>query len=315
MKKHLSTIILILILFTGLSLVLYPTLSDYWNLYHQSRIIADYTDTVEQTDAEKNEEIWKKAQKYNQKLARDGNCWRMTKKQKKEYESLLNVGGTGIMGYIEIPKINCELPVCHGSDPAVLQTAIGHLEGSSLPVGGSSTHCVLSGHRGLPSAKLFTDLDQMENGDVFLLRILDRTLAYQVDQILTVLPEEMDYLKIEEGKDLCTLVTCTPYGVNSHRLLVRGHRIEYTEVQEQLNPETPKTLWEKIQDIADRIKRKSVEWLIILVDYISAHAKEAKAAAAGILLLTAAIILRWKRKKKRKEIEENKEQNLRSEKK
>lgn len=266
MKKHLSTIILVLILLTGLSLVLYPTVSEYWNMYHQSRIISDYTDDVEEIDEEEYARMWQEAQEYNRELARDGNCWKMTKEQKQKYYSVLNVGGTGVMGYIEIPKIHCSLPVYHGADESILQVAVGHIEGSSLPVGGSSTHCVLSGHRGLPSAKLFTDLDQMEKGDIFLLKILNETLAYEVDQIKTVLPEEMDNLKIEEGEDLCTLVTCTPYGVNSHRLLVRGHRTEYTEeVQEQL-AEPPKTFWQKIVDLADKIKRRSIEWLIWLVE-------------------------------------------------
>lgn len=266
MKKHLSTIILVLILLTGLSLVLYPTVSEYWNMYHQSRIIADYTDDVEEIDEEEYARMWQEAQEYNRELARDGNCWKMTEEQKQKYYSVLNVGGTGVMGYIEIPKIHCSLPVYHGADETILQVAVGHIEGSSLPVGGNSTHCVLSGHRGLPSAKLFTDLDQMEKGDIFLLRILNETLAYEVDQIKTVLPEEMDNLKIEEGEDFCTLVTCTPYGVNSHRLLVRGHRTEYTEeLQEQL-AESPKTFWEKIVDLADKIKRRSIEWLIWLVE-------------------------------------------------
>ncbi len=266
MKKHLSTIILVLILLTGLSLVLYPTISEYWNMYHQSRIISDYTDDVEEIDEEEYARMWQEAQAYNSELARDGNCWKMTEEQKQKYYSVLNVGGTGVMGYIEIPKIHCSLPVYHGADESILQVAVGHIEGSSLPVGGSSTHCVLSGHRGLPSAKLFTDLDQMEKGDIFLLKILNETLAYEVDQIKTVLPEEMDNLKIEEGEDLCTLVTCTPYGVNSHRLLVRGHRTEYTEeVQEQL-AEPPKTFWQKIVDLADKIKRRSIEWLIWLVE-------------------------------------------------
>lgn len=266
MKKHLSTIILVLILLTGLSLVLYPTVSEYWNMYHQSRIISDYTDDVEKIDEEEYARMWQEAQEYNRELARDGNCWKMTEAQKQKYYSVLNVGGTGVMGYIEIPKIHCSLPVYHGADETILQVAVGHIEGSSLPVGGSSTHCVLSGHRGLPSAKLFTDLDQMEKGDIFLLKILNETLAYEVDQIKTVLPEEMDNLKIEEGEDLCTLVTCTPYGVNSHRLLVRGHRTEYTEeVQEQL-VEPPKTFWQKIVDLADKIKRRSIEWLIWLVE-------------------------------------------------
>lgn len=225
MKKHLSTITLILIFCIGLSLLLYPTVSDYWNSLHQSRAIASYTETVAEIDDNTYEEIWKKARAYNAALAKKGNMWKLTQEQKKEYKSQLDVGGTGVMSYVEIPKLRCSLPIYHGTDEAVLQIAVGHIEGSSLPVGGESTHCVLSGHRGLPSAKLFTDLDQMEEGDKFLLRTLDETLTYEVDQIRVVLPNELDTLEIEEGKDLCTLVTCTPYGVNSHRLLVRGHRI------------------------------------------------------------------------------------------
>ena len=153
----------------------------------------------------------------------------MTDEERTKYESLLNVSGYGIIGYIEIPSINCSLPIYHGTDEAILQIAVGHIEGTSLPVGGSGTHCVLSGHRGLPSARLFTDLDKMVIGDTFLMRVLDETLTYEVDQIRIVLPYEMDDLEIEEGKDYCTLVTCTPYGINSHRLLVRGHRIENQE--------------------------------------------------------------------------------------
>ena len=153
----------------------------------------------------------------------------MTDEELTKYESLLNVSGNGIIGYIEIPSINCSLPIYHGTDEAILQIAVGHIEGTSLPVGGSGTHCVLSGHRGLPSARLFTDLDKMVIGDTFLMRVLDETLTYEVDQIRIVLPYEMDDLEIEEGKDYCTLVTCTPYGINSHRLLVRGHRIENQE--------------------------------------------------------------------------------------
>jgi sortase A len=153
----------------------------------------------------------------------------MSEEEEEEYNSQLDISGTGIMAYIEIPKINCSLPIYHGTDEATLQIAIGHIPGSSLPVGGESTHCVISGHRGLPSAKLFTNLDQMEVGDTFMIHVLNETLTYEVDQILTVLPNELQELQIQEGEDLCTLVTCTPYGVNTHRLLVRGHRIPNEE--------------------------------------------------------------------------------------
>lgn len=225
MRKHLSTILLILVFLVGLSLLLYPTVSDHWNLLHQSRAIASYVTDVANLDDDAYETIWAAAQSYNDDLAENGIHWTLTDEELEEYESLLNVSGTGIMGYIEIAKIGCYLPIYHSTDEAVLQIAVGHIDGTSLPVGGESTHCVLSGHRGLPSAKLFTDLDQLVVGDTFVLHILDETLTYEVDQSLIVLPDEVSALAIQEGEDLCTLVTCTPYGVNSHRLLVRGHRV------------------------------------------------------------------------------------------
>lgn len=226
MRKRLTTIILLLVLLTGLSLLLYPTVSDYWNSFHQSRAIAAYTARVEEMDTADYEEMWNAAVEYNQRLLADtGDRYRMTEAEEEEYESLLDVTGAGVMGYVEIPKLKTSLPIYHGTDAAVLQIAIGHLAGSSLPVGGEGTHCVLTGHRGLPSAKLFTNLDEMVEGDTFSLHVLDQTLTYEVDQIRVVEPQELDDLEIEEGKDYCTLVTCTPYGVNSHRLLVRGHRI------------------------------------------------------------------------------------------
>ena len=230
MKKHLSTIILILIFLIGLSLVLYPTVADYWNSLHQSRAIATYAEEVAHIDTEKYTAVWQDAVAYNQSLRTRDNIFILSDEQKIAYDQLLNIGGNGVMGYIEIPAIGVSLPVYHGTDEAVLQIAIGHLEWTSLPVGGESTHCVVSGHTGLPSAKLFTNLNQLEKGDTFLFRILDETLTYEVDQINIVLPHETDLLHIEEGKDLCTLVTCTPYGVNSHRLLVRGHRVENAEI-------------------------------------------------------------------------------------
>ena len=243
-KKHISTIIIALIFLAGLGFLLYPTVSNLWNRAHQSRAIATYTKQVEKLDDSQNKEMLKAARKYNKSLLKKSDHWKLSKKDKKKYESLLDVSGTGIMGYIEVPKIDCSLPIYHGTDEGALQIAIGHLEGSSLPVGGKRTHCVLSGHRGLPSARLFTDLDQMEEGDIFILNILGRKLAYEVDQIKVVLPEEMSDLEIEEGKDLCTLVTCTPYGINTHRLLVRGHRTKYVEKkveEEQKKVQTKKT--------------------------------------------------------------------------
>ena len=243
-RKHISTIFIILIFLVGLGFISYPTVSNLWNQAHQSRVIATYSKQVEKLDDSENKKMLKAARKYNKSLLKKSDHWKLSKKDKKKYESLLDVSGTGIMGYIEVPKIDCSLPIYHGTDEGALQIAIGHLEGSSLPVGGKSTHCVLSGHRGLPSARLFTDLDQLEEGDIFILNILGRKLAYEVDQIRVVLPEEMSDLEIEEGKDLCTLVTCTPYGINTHRLLVRGHRTEYVEkkvAEEKKEVQTKKT--------------------------------------------------------------------------
>lgn len=226
MKRHLSTMILILVMLAGLSLLLYPTVSDWWNSMHQSRAIATYTDTVSGMDRGAYDALWSEAAAYNAELAQREFSFQLTEEELECYNGVLNVTGDGIMGYIDIPAIDVSLPLYHGTSDAVLQTGIGHIEGSSLPVGGKGSHCVLSGHRGLPSARLFTDLDKLVTGDVFLLQVLDATLTYQVDEIHIVLPHEVDTLAISEGEDLCTLVTCTPYGINSHRLLVRGHRIE-----------------------------------------------------------------------------------------
>ena len=231
-KKDFSTIALIIVFFVGVSVLLYPTVSDYWNSLHQSQAIATYADSVENMDEQDYEKLWDAAVSYNQKLFQSGHGLGLKDEEKEEYNELLDVSGTGIMSYIEIPKIKCSLPVYHGTDEGVLQIAVGHIEGSSLPVGGLNTHCVLSGHRGLPSAKLFSNLDKLEEGDIFMIRTLDQTLTYEVDQIRIVLPDEVEDLKIEEGKDLCTLVTCTPYGINNHRLLVRGHRVANQEEAE-----------------------------------------------------------------------------------
>lgn len=226
MKKHLSTLILLLISVVGLGLILYPTISDYINSLHSSRAIASYLEQVEDMGTQDKRIHWDNAVAYNKSLLHRPNSYILTEEQTKQYFDLLNVSGNGIMGYVVIEQLNISLPIYHGTDDAVLQTAVGHLDWTSLPVGGASTHCVLSGHRGLPSAKLFTDLAQMQTGDLFMLQILDETLTYEVDQILIVEPQEVDALLITPGMDYCTLLTCTPYGVNSHRLMVRGHRIE-----------------------------------------------------------------------------------------
>ncbi|MBR5517098.1 MAG: class C sortase [Firmicutes bacterium] len=227
-KNNISTIFLVLILIVGLSLLLYPTISDYWNSFNATRAITSYSENVSKLDNDEYEEMLNSAKEYNRRLAENFNGFFLDDNQQNEYNKLLDISATGIMGYVEIPSIRCTLPIYHGTDESALQVAIGHLEWTSLPVGGESTHAVISGHRGLPSAKLFTDIDRLVENDVFVLRVLDEVMVYQVDQILIVEPDDTSALKIEEGKDLCTLVTCTPYGVNSHRLLVRGHRIQTT---------------------------------------------------------------------------------------
>ena len=229
MRKHLSTIVLVILLLIGLSLLLYPTVSDYWNSFHQTRAIATYAENVAALDNASYDAIWEAARQDNRNLCSRSNSFLLSEEQKAEYESLLDISGQGVMGYIEIPEIDVSLPIYHGTEDPVLQVAVGHLEWSSLPVGGESTHCVLSGHRGLPSAKLFTNLDKLREGDTFLLRVLDEILTYEVDQILIVEPQDTAALEIVEGQDYCTLVTCTPYGINTHRLLVRGHRIDNIE--------------------------------------------------------------------------------------
>ena len=226
MKKNWTTILLVCILLLGVGIFAYPTFSDYWNSFHQSQAVTSYVENVANLDTEQYEALWNEAVAYNKKLAKTGIHWNMTDEEKEEYNEYLAVVDSGIMGYIDIPVIDCSLPIYHGTDESVLQVAIGHIEGSSLPVGGEGSHCVISGHRGLPSARLFTDLDKLVEGDIFILHTLDATLTYEVDQIRIVEPTDLSDLQIEEGKDYCTLVTCTPYGINTHRLLVRGHRIE-----------------------------------------------------------------------------------------
>ena len=224
MKKNKSTIILILVFFVGLSVMLYPTISDYVNQLHQTRAVANYAADVDKLSDADYTAYFEAADAFNAQIAADPDALYFPDRFP-SYESTLDVTGTGIMGYITIPRIGVELPIYHGTSDAVLQVAAGHLEGTSLPVGGASTHAVISAHRGLPSAKLFTNLDQLEVGDTFTITVLDRTLTYEVDNISIVLPTETDSLKVSEGKDYITLMTCTPYGINTHRLLVRGRRI------------------------------------------------------------------------------------------
>lgn len=224
-----SYVILILMLIIGLSLLLYPSFANYWNSFTQSRAIANYAEQLAHLDGEEYDHLWEDAIAYNESLLGRRNDYLLDEEQQAKYNQLLDVTGNGIMGYIEIPNINVSLPIYHGTSESVLQVAIGHIEWTSLPTGGENTHTVVSGHRGLPSARLFTDLDQLVIGDYFVLNVLDKMFTYEVDQILIVEPDETKDLLIENGKDLCTLVTCTPYGVNSHRLLIRGHRVENLE--------------------------------------------------------------------------------------
>lgn len=228
-KNRITGILLLVALLAGLSLLLYPFLADYWNSMHQSRAIATYRNAVTELDNNDYEGMLEEAQAYNDALPGNPDRFLPSEEEHQQYENLLSISEDGIIGYVEIPSIHVSLPFYHGTDEDILQVAAGHIEGSSLPLGGEGTHCVISGHRGLPSARLFTDIDQLTEGDIFTLLVLDETLTYEVDQIRIVEPEDISLLEIEEGKDLCTLVTCTPYGVNSHRLLVRGHRVENRE--------------------------------------------------------------------------------------
>lgn len=225
-KKEKGILLYLFLLIIGMGFLLYPSLSNYYNSFHQSKAISEYIEILAEIDEEEQEKIFNDVRMYNKTLITNNTRWKMKDEERKVYNSLLNITETGIMGYIEIPKISVSLPIYHGTSDEVLQVAVGHVEGSSLPVGGIGTHTVISGHRGLPSAKIFTDLDRIEEGDQFYIRVLNEVLTYEVDQILIVNPNEMDSLQIDPQQDYCTLVTCTPYGVNSHRMLVRGKRIE-----------------------------------------------------------------------------------------
>lgn len=237
MKKRLPGILLGLVFLIGLGIFLYPNIADQWNRYHQSRAIASYTDAVENMTEEDFEAQWAAANDYNAAIIQNtfnGDAFSQEEKNMRgtDYWSVLNVGDDGIMGYISIPEINQRLPIYHGTSNSVLQIAAGHLSGTKLPIGGESTHSVIAAHRGLPSARLFTDVDQLVKGDKVYLHILDKVLAYQLDQILTMVDKDdtetlTKAMSVEEGQDYVTLFTCTPYGVNSHRFLLRGHRVEY----------------------------------------------------------------------------------------
>ena len=224
-KERAFTLILVSMMVVGIGLLAYPTFADYWNSLFQSRAVMSYAEYISNMTDEEYAQLLKEAREYNEILTKRGISWAMSEEARAKYKATLNASSTGIMGYIQIRKIDILLPIYHGTEEDVLQTSIGHLEQSSFPVGGEGTHCMLSGHRGLPSARLFSDLDKLKEGDTFSLTVLNETLSYEIDHIWIVDPSDYSHLQIEEGRDLCTLITCTPYGVNTHRLLLQGHRI------------------------------------------------------------------------------------------
>lgn len=226
LKKNGWTLLVWLLFLTGLVLLLYPSVGRYLSQRKQSGVIVSYVENIGLTDQEQYDVLWAEAVSHNEELAQSGICWLLDEEELQAYNGYLDTDGTGIMAYIDIPVIECLLPIYHGTSEQVLQKGAGHIEGSSLPVGGESTHCILTGHTGLPSARLFTDIDRLKEGDTFTLHTLDRTLTYEVDRISIVEPTDLSELTITEGEDYCTLVTCTPYGINTHRLLVRGRRVE-----------------------------------------------------------------------------------------
>ena len=236
MKKILPVLAIVLVFMLGLGVMLYPTIAEYVNARIQAKVIDSYDSTAAEESRAYYEGLLQQAQAFNEELSTKGGLAILTPEEHDEYESLLNLNGDGVMGYIEIPRLELKLSIGHGTEEDVLQKMVGHIEGSSLPVGGESTHAVLSAHRGLPSAKLFSDLDLMQIGDRFMIHTLNQTLTYQVDQITVILPEEIEALAIVPGEDYVTLMTCTPYAVNTHRLLVRGVRVENAE--ETPEPET-----------------------------------------------------------------------------
>lgn len=279
-NSRLTTILLGVIFIAGLGILAYPAFSDWWNRQHATRAIASYQEQVEQIDDSTKKEMLEAAREYNDSLE-VGVHYNLTDEAYEKYESILDVSGTGIMGYVQIPSINVNLPIYHGTDETVLQIAAGHIAGSSLPIGGERTHAVISGHRGLPSAKLFTDLDRLVEGDVFQVTVLDQVVTYRIDQIHIVLPEETTDLAIEPGKDYMTLVTCTPYGINSHRMLIRGHRIDNLESEEELI----------VVSEAKRISATKVMFIIgipmimaaLVSSYIISAVRKPKKTAAQIL--------------------------------
>lgn len=275
LKKHLIEMILSVILLVGLCLLLYPTVSNWWNSLHQTQAIAGYTEAIENTSQEELQAMLDAAHIYNESLRKRDSSFILNDEEMAEYESLLNIGGSGVMGVIEIPAINVNLPIYHGTEEEVLQVGVGHIAGSSLPVGGAGTHCLLSGHRGLPSARLFTDLDRIIEGDIFTVTVLDNTITYEVDQIRIVLPAEVDELAIVDGKDYCTLITCTPYGVNTHRILIRGHRVDNIEGEAPIKREAVK-ISSTVVILAVGLPLLFIVWIGITIFYTMKRPKKSE---------------------------------------
>ena len=291
-----SSLFLVLIFLIGAGILFYPTVSDLWNNYRNQQLISEYTEVVETMESEDFSEIWAEAREYNAQHTVNTILDAFDEEEgdyvlSHPYDQVLNPTGNEIMGYLEIPKISVKLAIYHGIGTEALENGCGHIEGTSLPIGGVGTHSVLSAHRGLPSAKLFTDLDQLEIGDLFYITVLDEKLAYKVDQILTVLPEETEDLAIEEDKDLVTLVTCTPYGVNSHRLLVRGERTEYVPEEDT---STPSMILRNPLEGTNRSERLLVIGLMVFI----------------IFLILFGIILKihdWRKRRKQRKREKSEE--------
>lgn len=275
-----STAVWILLLVVGLALILYPTVANQINQAANGKVIEEYRQNVELTHDSEYEQILAAVRDYNAELAeREPYIADLTKEMRERYEGLLNASGNGIIGYIEIPKADVYLAIYHGTEESVLQTGVGHLEGSSLPAKGKSVHTVLTSHTGLPSARLFTDIDQLEIGDTFVLHILRETLTYQVEDIRRVEPEALKNLHIDEGRELCTLMTCTPYGVNTHRLVITGHRIETPTETEPVTEQTP---------AGQMITSKWNRWFVLLP------------AAVFTVAVIAAIVYKKRKKRKRR---------------
>lgn len=287
-KDTLWRFVRLLVILLGIGILVYPSLSEYLSERNSSRTTASYDDSVSQMEQARLDEMLAQAQEYNRQLAQvsAGQAPQSDEDDNpitpESYWDLLNVDSTGMMGYIEIPKLNTTIPIYHGSSEEVLQVGVGHLQNTSLPVGGESTHAALSGHRGLPTRSLFTDLDKMEIGDRFYIKILNETLCYTVDQILTVLPSDMEALAIEPGQDYVTLITCTPYGINSHRLLVRGVRTPYDPQEYQEDEEENASFWQNLP-----------------IQY--RHLLTGAVVIVGILLLRALVCRILKTRKRRKQ--------------